>query len=113
MDDLTKRYQSLSNEELVTIVDSKGHTPEARETAFQVLQKQNVLPVSLHKIAEENWTNYCRENFRTIIKNGEKLESRFLSNEEIRTIIQDTYDYFKERQELFEIDLTKYWGIVF
>ena len=112
-DELIIRYRNHSNEELVRIIDLADYTEEAKSVAKSVLEERNVLPAAMHKLAYELWESYCQDHFRDIITKQYKIQSRYLTDDDVKKIIQDTYEYHNERQELFEIDLTKYWGAAF
>lgn len=110
MVELREQYLLKSNAELVRIIDLEDYTPEAKMVARNVLEENKVLPSALHKIAMEEWLEYCKHHFRTIVSDTIKLKSEFLNQKDFEILMQEAYEYHKERQELFEIDLTKYWG---
>ena len=40
-----------------------------------------------------------------------QISSHFLDNLEMKTIVKDCFEKWKEEQELFGIDTTKYWVV--
>ena len=110
---LYERYLNYSQAELIAIIETPdAYTTEAREAAEKVLEDMHVLPNSTHQIAEEHWRQYIRKHFKHIVSHKIKLMSKYLNSDEIKKLIEEAHEYHMERQELFEIDLTKYWGAV-
>jgi len=108
---LEEKFKNYPNTQLIEIIElPQAYTPEAITVAQQILAKRVVLPASLKELADDFWKSYTIKHFKSIINNGVKLESHFLSDEEINTHLKFALAHYKERQELFEIDITKYWG---
>ena len=55
--------------------------------------------------------NYLKENIKSILINKEIPKSQFLNKEEVKTLIKESFLKWKEDQELYEIDTTKYWAV--
>ena len=65
----------------------------------------------LGKDVEKYWMNYLKENIKSILINKEIPKSQFLNEEEVKTLIKESFLKWKEDQELYEIDTTKYWAV--
>ena len=112
--ELEDQYKAFSNDQLLRIIElPEAYTSKAQKTAKLILESRIILKSSLIEMSKDLWLNYCKENFKQIIGDSIKLNSHFLDKSELKQIMDRAYEYHKERQELFEIDLKKYWGAIF
>lgn len=108
---LKDRFSTYNSAKLIEIIElPDAYTNEAREIAEDILLERNLHPNSLDKLVKDFWYNYIKENFRHLLKTGERIQSKYLSQEELKPLFQRAYNRYKHRQELFEIDLQLYWG---
>ena len=63
------------------------------------------------KYANEYWEEYILKNIKTILKSRIIPKSHFLDNLEMKIIVKNCFEKWKEEQELFGIDTTKYWVV--
>jgi len=111
---LEERFKSMSLVELIDVIERpEAYTDEAREIAKEVFKSKNVVPATTTKLASEFWESYCKSHIKEILYEKKKLISHFIEDKALNEFIRLAYEYHKERQELFEIDLKKYWGAVF
>ena len=107
-------YKTYSNEKLIRIIDMPdGYTEEAKRVALTVLESRKLIESAKHELARMAWEDYCQTHFKQIVNDSVRLKSQFLKEDEINQIMNDAYNFHKDRQELFEIDLSKYWGAAF
>ncbi len=106
-------FEKHSNAHLIEIIELEdAYTDEAKHMAQQLLNERHVLPSSQKSMAVDFWREKIKDEFRTLIKQKPAFSSNFLEEEEFKALYQEAYEYHKERQELFEIDLTKYWAAI-
>ena len=109
---LEKIYRDHTPEKLIEIIETpQAYRKEAIQAAQKELNSRSIIPSSVEALAQSFWQNYTKTHFKTIIAYRIPLKSAFLQQETLHNHLRDAYDYHRERQELFEIDLTKYWAV--
>lgn len=108
---LKELFSDYSNAKLIEIIElPDAYTEEAIETAQACLKSRNLLPSSCQNLSREFWKPYIIKHFKLILNKKLQLKSNYLDQDEMKALYQEALTYYNERQELFEIDLTKYWG---
>lgn len=104
-------FSGYSNAKLIEIIElPDAYTEEAVKIAQGCLNDRKLHPSSCHNLAKDFWKAYIIKHFKTILHKKLQLQSNYLKQDEMKEIYQEALEYYNERQELFEIDLTKYWG---
>ncbi len=106
-------FEKHSNAHLIEIIELEdAYTEEAKQVALELLNERHVLPSSQKTMAMDFWREKIKDEFRTLIKKKPEFSSAYLNDEEFKVLFEEAYDYHMERQELFEIDITKYWAAI-
>ena len=107
---LKNKFSTYKTDELVEIAELySDYTIEAKKIAIQILEEKKI--EDLIENVEKYWMNYLKENIKSILINKEIPKSQFLNKEEVKTLIKESFLKWKEDQELYEIDTTKYWAV--
>ena len=107
---LKTKFQGLSKIELIEIAElPSDYTPEAKNIAYQILQ-ENYKDDFLSDL-KAYWTSHIKENIKTILINKKIPKSQFLDENEIKKLVKEGFNMWKEEQELYGIDTTKYWAV--
>ena len=57
------------------------------------------------------WKQKINDNIKSILLNNEKPVSQIISEAEMKAILVSAFQKYRETQQLFEIDTTKYWFV--
>lgn len=108
---LKERFSSLTNKELVEVIElPQAYTEEAILIAKNVLLERRVLESSIKELSHQFWRAYINKHFKTILSKKMRFTSPYTSEDDMKALFDEALENFKERKELFEIDITKYWG---
>ena len=107
---LRNKFLNLSKVELIEIVEiHSDYTIEAKNIANQIL-KEHHKDDFLEEL-KQYWTNHIKENIKTILMNKKLPKSQFLDENAIKDLVKEGFNVWKEEQELYGIDTTKYWAV--
>lgn len=107
---LKTKFKGFSDFELISIAEPHtDYTDEAKNFAIDIIMERH--NEDYKKYANEYWEEYILKNIKTILKSRIIPKSHFLDNLEMETIVKDCFEKWKEEQELFGIDTTKYWVV--
>jgi len=107
---LKTKFTGFSDYELISIAEPHtDYTDEAKNFAIDIIMERH--HKDYKKYANEYWEEYILKNIKTILKSRIIPKSHFLDNLEMKTIVKDCFEKWKEEQELFGIDTTKYWVV--
>ena len=107
---LKNKFSAYKTDQLIEIAElHSDYTVEAKKIAIQILSEKK--KEDLGKDVEKYWMNYLKENIKSILINKKIPKSQFLNEEEVKTLIKESFLKWKEDQELYEIDTTKYWAV--
>lgn len=107
---LKNKFSTYKTDQLIEIAElHSDYTVEAKKIAIQILSENK--KEDLGKDVEKYWMNYLKENIKSILINKKIPKSQFLNEEEVKTLIKESFLKWKEDQELYEIDTTKYWAV--
>ena len=107
---LRNKFLNLSKVELIEIAETHSdYTIEAKNIANQIL-KEHHKDDFLEEL-KQYWTNHIKENIKTILMNKKLPESQFLDENAIKDLVKEGFNVWKEEQELYGIDTTKYWAV--
>ena len=109
---LIKRYNNHTVKELIIILDSgDDYTEEAKEAIRTILEFKNPSDRDVSEIAFEYWEQKINDNIKSILLNNKKPVSQIISEDEMKGILVAAFEKYRETQQLFEIDTTKYWFV--
>ena len=107
---LKTKFTSYSDYELISIAEPHSdYTDEAKNIAIDIIMERH--NENYKKYANEYWKEYILANIKTILKSRIIRKSHFLDTQEMKIIVKDCFEKWKEEQELFGIDTTKYWVV--
>ena len=107
---LRNKFLNLSKVELIEIAEiHSDYTIEAKKIANQIL-KEHHKDDFLGEL-KQYWTNHIKENIKTILMNKKLPKSQFLDENAIKDLVKEGFNIWKEEQELYGIDTTKYWAV--
>ena len=72
-----------------------------------MLEVSQLEAVSVWRIKEEK----IKKDIKSVLNSKQVPKSHFINESEMRLIIKDCFENWKEEQELFGIDTTKYWVV--
>lgn len=110
---LKSRYENLSSNELISIAEpNSDYTHEAKNIAIDIIRfRDENNEINLNKEASIYWSIIISKNIKSIILNKKLPKSHFLDNDQMKELVIDAFNDWKEKQELFGIDVTKYWAV--
>lgn len=109
---LIDRYTNHSLKELIIILESgDDYTKEARDAIRSILKVKNPSDDEVNEIAFEYWEQKIDDNIKSILLQNQKPKSEILSEIDMKSILIAAFDKYRETQQLFEIDTTKYWFV--
>jgi len=107
---LKTKFIKFSDYELISIAEPHSdYRDEAKNIAIDIIMERH--NEDFKKYAKKYWLEYIQENIKTILKSKIIPKSHFLENQEMKEIVKDCFEKWKEEQELFGIDTTKYWVV--
>ncbi len=111
-DYIRSKFQSLSDIELIRFLelDWTEYSPVAVDIANREFASRNLLPESIQKLALMMWQEYINKNIKQILFRDKEIHSRFCTQEEMIELVKVSIKFWKNRQELLNVDSTKYWA---
>tara|TARA_B100001248_G_scaffold103757_1_gene77339 strand:- start:4073 stop:4405 length:333 start_codon:yes stop_codon:yes gene_type:complete len=107
---LRNKFLNLSKVELIEIAEiHSDYTIEAKNIANQILKEHH--NNDFLEELKQYWTNHIKENIKTILMNKKLPKSQFLDENAIKDLVKEGFNVWKEEQELYGIDTTKYWAV--
>jgi hypothetical protein len=110
---LKSKYENLNSYDLISIAEpNSDYTHEAKNIAIDIIRcrdENNEINITVE--ASSYWAVIISKNIKTIILNKQLPKSHFLDNDQMKDLVKDAFNNWKEKQELFGIDVTKYWAI--
>ena len=109
---LIERYSNHSLKELIIILESgDDYTEDAKDAIRSILVTKKPTDEEVNEIAFKYWEDKIDDNIKAILMKNEKPESQILSEADMKSILIAAFDKYRETQQLFEIDTTKYWFV--
>lgn len=85
------------------------YTHEAKTIAIDIIKENNAF--NFKNEAQLFWEEKIKKDIKSVLNSKEIPKSHFINESEMRLIIKDCFENWKEEQELFGIDTTKYWVV--
>jgi len=112
---LKEKFYSYSSQELISIIEpNSDYTHDAKTIAIDIIKlrdKNNEIDVINE--ASKYWRDFIKSELKSIILNKTLPKSHFLNDQQMKELLKDAFDKWKEKQALFGIDITKYWAVPF
>ena len=110
--DLKSKFNKYNIMQLISIAETNSdYTDHAKNIAIDIINsKEKKEDINIKNVAVEYWKLYIEENIKSIILNKTLPKSHFLNDNEMREVLKSEFNKWKEKQELFGIDVTKYWA---
>ena len=110
--DLKSKFNKYNIMQLISIAETNSdYTDHAKNIAIDIINsKEKKEDINIKNVAVEYWKLYIEENIKSIILNKILPKSHFLNDNEMREVLKFEFNKWKEKQELFGIDVTKYWA---
>jgi len=106
---LEKIYADYSDEQLVSVVENDGYTPEARKIAEQMLTGRGVPQQSLATYARAFFKEFFKKQFGSTILTSlaepEFPKSRYLTSAELKKVAGDVYRELRSNRSDFYSNL--------
>ena len=112
---LKEKFYNYSSQELITIIEpNSDYTHDAKTIAIDIIknrEKNNKIDVINE--ASKYWRDFIKSELKSIVLSKTLPKSHFLNDKQMKEILKDAFDEWKEKQALFGIDITKYWAVPF
>ena len=112
---LKEKFNRYSSQELITIIEpNSDYTHNAKTIAIDIIKlrdKNNEIDVINE--ASKYWQDFIKSELKSIILNKTIPKSHFLNDQQMKELLKNAFDEWKEKQALFGIDITKYWAVPF
>lgn len=112
---LKEKFYNFSSQELITIIEpNSDYTHDAKTIAIDIIknrEKNNKIDVINE--ASKYWRDFIKSELKSIVLSKTLPKSHFLNDKQMKEILKDAFDEWKEKQALFGIDITKYWAVPF
>ncbi len=112
---LKEKFYNYSSQELITIIEpNSDYTHDAKTIAIDIIknrEKNNKIDVINE--ASKYWRDFIKSELKSIVLSKTLPKSHFLNDKQMKEILKDAFDEWKEKQALFVIDITKYWAVPF
>lgn len=110
--DLKNKFNGYNIMQLISIAETNSdYTDHAKNIAIDIINsKEENEDINIKKMAAKYWKLYIEENIKSIILNKTLPKSHYLNDNEMREVLKSEFKKWKEKQELFGIDVTKYWA---
>ena len=109
---LKEKFIKHSSMQLITIAETNSdYTDDAKSIAIDIIRdREKKKEIDIIKEATKYWTDYLNTNFKSLIIEKKIPKSYFLNDDKMKEILKSAFDDWKEKQDLFGIDVTKYWA---
>jgi hypothetical protein len=111
-DHVKRAMQGRSDYELVAIIEmgEDAYTTDALMIANEELMSRKLLHEAVQAFSKTYWQEHIRKNLKSILFNDTKLTSQFVEEQILIELVKAEVESFRERQELFGLDMQAYWG---
>lgn len=96
---LAKTYANYSDKQLVEIVENDGYTPQARQVAEEILTEREVPFEELIAHATTYYIAFFKQQLQetilTSLSSPEFPESKYLTNNDLKKIVDAVFDEIK------------------
>jgi|TARA_B110000305_G_C19442603_1_gene642830 hypothetical protein len=107
---LRKKLLKYPSKDLIEVAEPHSdYTHEAKTIAIDIIKENNAF--DFKNEAQIFWKEKIKKDIRSILNSKEIPKSLFINESEMRLIIKTCFENWKEEQELFGIDTTKYWVV--
>ncbi len=107
---LRKKLLKYQAKDLIGVAEPHSdYTHEAKTIAIDIIKENNAF--DFKNEAQKFWKEKIKKDIRSILNSKEIPKSHFINELEMRLIIKTCFENWKEEQELFGIDTTKYWVV--
>tara|TARA_Y100000991_G_C21970619_1_gene349248 strand:- start:2514 stop:2843 length:330 start_codon:yes stop_codon:yes gene_type:complete len=101
------KYQA---KDLIEVAEPySDYTHEAKTIAIDIIKQNNTLNFKIE--AKIFWEKKIKKDIKSVLNLKEIPKSHFINESEMKLIIKTCFENWKEEQELFGIDTTKYWVV--
>ncbi len=109
---LKEKFTKYNSTELITIAETNSdYTDDAKNIAIDIItEREKNGEINIEKAAKEYWHIILRKNLKSLIKNKKIPKSHFLNDHQMKEMIKLAFEDWKDQQDLFGIDITKYWA---
>ena len=109
---LKEKFTKYNSTELITIAETNSdYTDDAKNIAIDIItEREKNGEINIEKAAKEYWHILLRKNLKSFIKNKKIPKSHFLNDHQMKEMIKLAFEDWKDQQDLFGIDITKYWA---
>ena len=109
---LKEKFTKYNSTELITIAETNSdYTDDAKNIAIDIItEREKNGEINIEKAAKEYWHIILRKNLKSLIKNKKIPKSHFLNDYQMKEMIKLAFKDWKDQQDLFGIDITKYWA---
>ena len=109
---LKEKFTKYNSTELITIAETNSdYTDDAKNIAIDIItQREKNGEINIEKAAKEYWHIILKKNLKSLIKNKKIPKSHFLNDHQMKEMIKLAFEDWKDKQDLFGIDITKYWA---
>tara|TARA_B100001287_G_scaffold260226_1_gene248110 strand:- start:8209 stop:8550 length:342 start_codon:yes stop_codon:yes gene_type:complete len=110
---LKEKFTKYSSMQLIIIAETNSdYTDHAKNIAIDIINdREKKDEINIIKEATKYWKDYLNANFKTLIIEKKIPKSYFLNDHKMKEILKLAFEDWKEKQDLFGIDVTKYWAI--
>ena len=109
---LKEKFAKYNSTELITIAETNSdYTDDAKNIAIDIItEREKNGEINIEKATKEYWHIILRKNLKSLIKNKKIPKSHFLNDHQMKEMIKLAFEDWKDQQDLFGIDITKYWA---
>ena len=109
---LRDKFINHSSMQLIIIAEKNSdYTDDAKTIAIDIINdREKNKEIDIIKEATKYWTDYLNANIKSLIIEKKIPKSYFLNDDKMKDILKSAFDDWKEKQNLFGIDVTKYWA---
>ena len=109
---LREKFIKHSSKQLIIIAETNSdYTDHAKTIAIDIIrEREKKKEIDIFKEANKYWEEYLNTNIKSLIIEKKIPKSYFLTDDKMKEILKSAFDDWKEKQDLFGIDVTKYWA---
>ena len=107
---LRKKILKYQAKDLIEVAEPHSdYTHEAKTFAIEIIKENNAF--NFKNEAKLFWEEKIKKDIKSVLNSKEIPKSHFIDEAEMRLIIKACFENWKEEQELFGVDTTKYWVV--
>ena len=107
---LREKLLKYKAKDLIEVAEPHSdYTQEAKTIAIDIIKENNAF--NFKKEAQLLWEEKIKKDIKSVLNSKQVPKSHFINESEMRLIIKACFENWKEEQELFGIDTTKYWVV--